>query len=153
MPERRSSSVSHGLGSLRHLCDRVAWIDKGRLKNVGAAGLIIDDYIGDVHQTDDGTSGTEGWGSGEVTIEGLEILDASGKQTDRLVTGQTGTFRLAFEAQRPVPRPSFAILFRRADGLQVAKPTTSDAGVAVESIRDRGQIEFQIDRLLLLPGS
>ncbi|MFM8381234.1 MAG: ABC transporter ATP-binding protein, partial [Actinomycetota bacterium] len=61
--------VSHGLAQVEQLCERVAWIDRGELKMVGAAGDVISAYQGQSH----GAVRTEGelgqrWGSGEVQI-------------------------------------------------------------------------------------
>src|SRR4051794_40114048 len=62
--------VSHGLASVRNLCDRVAWLEHGVLKELGPAGDVVDAYIGVAHadRHDEGEHGTR-WGSGEGRIE------------------------------------------------------------------------------------
>ena len=39
-------SVSHGVQGLRSFCDRVFWLEHGRLKQSGPAGEVIDEYLG-----------------------------------------------------------------------------------------------------------
>jgi ABC-2 type transport system ATP-binding protein len=67
--------VSHDTGSMRLLCDEVAWLEHGRVVKTGRPDEVVDDYIDDGHedrtQTEDG--GTR-WGSGEGRIERVELL-------------------------------------------------------------------------------
>lgn len=37
--------VTHSMESVREMCDQAAWIEKGALKSVGEATLIVDDYL------------------------------------------------------------------------------------------------------------
>ena len=69
--------VSHGLESVRRMCERVAWLDHGILQKIGDTGEVVDSYIDEVHvdrQADVGGSGSR-WGSGEARIEQVEMLD------------------------------------------------------------------------------
>jgi ABC-type polysaccharide/polyol phosphate transport system ATPase subunit len=36
--------VSHDMGSLARLCDRVVWLDHGRIRQTGPAQEVIDAY-------------------------------------------------------------------------------------------------------------
>ena len=44
--------VSHGLGQVEQLCERVAWIDHGELADVGPAADIITKYRGESHDAE-----------------------------------------------------------------------------------------------------
>ena len=37
--------VSHSLNSVRKLCDRAIWINKGHVQMDGKAGKVIDEYL------------------------------------------------------------------------------------------------------------
>jgi len=37
--------VSHDAGAMKRICDRVAWIDDGRLVEVGAPGDVVENYL------------------------------------------------------------------------------------------------------------
>src|SRR3954465_14677836 len=43
--------VSHGLGLMRTICDELAWLEHGRVRQVGPSGDVIDKYVAEV-QTD-----------------------------------------------------------------------------------------------------
>ena len=44
--------VSHGLGQVEQLCERVAWIDHGDLADIGPAADIITKYRGESHDAE-----------------------------------------------------------------------------------------------------
>jgi len=44
--------VSHDLDQVRALCDRVAWIDRSRLVEMGDPGLVCDRYLASLHGED-----------------------------------------------------------------------------------------------------
>ena len=71
--------VSHDAGSMKNMCDEVAWLDQGVLLETGKPVAVLEEYEDDGHEdrieTDDG--GTR-WGSGEAAIEKMELLDADG---------------------------------------------------------------------------
>lgn len=37
--------VSHGMNDIEKLCDRVVWLDRGRIKMTGEPGTVIDEYL------------------------------------------------------------------------------------------------------------
>ena len=89
--------VSHAMGALRSMCDRLAWMSHGQLKMVGQTREVIDSYLGDVHVDqihDAGSMGTR-WGSGEATIEAIEVVDGSGQAVPRVRTGDRIAVRSA----------------------------------------------------------
>jgi len=42
--------VSHDLAKVRELCDRVCWLEAGRIRAIGESSLIMDEYEQDIHQ-------------------------------------------------------------------------------------------------------
>ena len=147
--------VSHGLGAVRNLCDRLAWLDHGQLRMIGDAGEVIDTYVGEV-QTDRSTSVEEGsnrWGSGEVLITDVELLDTRGVAVSRLSTGDELTIRISYDAADTVEQPVFAFSIHTLEGHLVTGPNSREAGVPLERIRGRGTVEIAIPRVMLLPGS
>src|SRR4029079_249675 len=80
--------VSHALGTMRALCDEVALLEHGALIDVGPAGQIVDEYLGEVHRdrAADGAHGVR-WGSGEALITDIEMLDAAGNSVTTVRTG------------------------------------------------------------------
>ena len=147
--------VTHSLGTVRTLCDEAVWLDHGVLKAHGPAGAVADAYLSNVHldSTAGPTDGGRRWGSGEVRLNRVELLDERGHATDQIRTGDAVTFRLHYSTARRVSRPAFALSIFTIEGIQVTAPHTQEAGVGVEAIEGEGTVDLRIDRALLLPGT
>ncbi|MGE3619118.1 MAG: ABC transporter ATP-binding protein [Acidimicrobiia bacterium] len=146
--------VSHSLGSVQSMCDRVAWLDHGVLKEVGDAHDIVDAYLGSV-QVDQGAPAAEGarWGSGEARIERVEVLGADGVATTTIRTGDAVTFRLHYRTDEPISRPVFGLSIHALDGTVITGPNTGDAGLVPEVVDGAGHVDLVVPRFLLLPGT
>jgi ABC-type polysaccharide/polyol phosphate transport system ATPase subunit len=147
--------VSHGLGALRTMCDRIVWLDQGTVKEIGPAEDVVDAYSGLVRsklvltEADDARHG-----SGEVRVERIELLDAAGTPiTGRIHTGDHLTIRLHYACVVPVVSPVFSVSFNRADGVWVSGPTTKEHAVVPDEIDGDGYLDLTIDPLPLLRGS
>jgi ABC-type polysaccharide/polyol phosphate transport system ATPase subunit len=146
--------VSHSLGSVRSLCDRVAWLEGGVLRDVGNAGTVIDAYIDEVHEDREQVAGAGSrWGSGEARIERLELLDARGRPTDRVHTGDPVTFRLHYLFDERIPRPVFGLAIHTVEGVHVTGPNTREADCVPEFLEGAGHVDLGVPNLLLLPGT
>ena len=142
--------VSHSMGTLRQLCDRIAWLDHGQIKRLGRPGEVIDAYLestGDVVVTAaDSTTGHAETriGSGEVRIESMTIVDPLG--TPRLHGPMT--VRMSWRADGLVKDFMLGICFFTIDGMYLF-------GTRMPVIcRSRsGTIDYRIESLSLLPGA
>jgi ABC-type polysaccharide/polyol phosphate transport system ATPase subunit len=146
--------VTHDLGSVRSLCDVVGWVDDGRLREVGPADEVVDSYLDQVRvgRSDESGQGSR-WGSGEVVVERLELLDASGQAVSRTRTGDRVTFRIHYSAGRPVERPVFAMAVHTLEGVELTRPNTRQSGAVIEQVEGAGVVDLTVERLLLLPGT
>jgi ABC-type polysaccharide/polyol phosphate transport system ATPase subunit len=145
--------VSHALGTMRTLCDQLALLEHGNLVDVGEAGTIVDEYMTEVHEdrVRDGAHGTR-WGSGEARVSDIELLDAQGRPTRTVRTGDAVTFRLHFEADEPIDEPVFGLALYTLDGVQVTGPNTRDEGYDLARIEGTGHVDFHVPRLMLVRG-
>lgn len=146
--------VSHALGTMRTLCDHIALLDHGVLKQVGTAAEVIDDYLSTTHvdRSDDGAGGTR-WGSGEGRIDKVELINSAGAVTRTVRTGERVTIRLHYSTTEPIERPVFGLGVTSLGGVMLAGPNTRDVEMVPEKINGTGIVEMLIDRLLLLPGT
>jgi len=145
--------VSHALGSMRQMCDEVAWLDAGKLVEVGPPGPIIDRYVDDGHHAEESQDGSRRWGTGEVLISDVDIVDASGEPTTLLHTGQEATIRLRYQTQQRVQDPVFGLTVWTRDGTEVWAQHTHDAQENFPDLDGAGEVTFHIPRLMLLPGA
>jgi ABC-type polysaccharide/polyol phosphate transport system ATPase subunit len=153
--------VSHAMGQLRNLCDQVAWLEHGTVKEVGSPGNIVDDYVGESHAeeretvevTEKETRTEQRWGSGEAKVDSFELLDAAGTPTTSVRTGDPVTVRLHWSAAEPVEKPVFGVAVHTIEGVEVTGPNTRDADLVPEKIDGSGSVDLHVPRLLLLPGT
>ena len=159
--------VSHAMGQLRNMCDQVAWLEHGTVKDVGSPGNVVDEYVGESHAEQQRESvavaegGTEAepevdrnrWGSGEARVERFELLDAAGAVTTSVRTGDPVTVRLHWTAAEPIEKPVFGIAVHSIEGTEVSGPNTRDADLVPDKIDGTGTVDLHVPRLLLLPGT
>ena len=49
--------VSHDTGAILGFCDRVVWLDQGRVRAIGPAKVVVEDYLADTANASQGTVG------------------------------------------------------------------------------------------------
>ena len=145
--------VSHALGTMRTLCDKLALLEHGDLVVVGEAGEVVDEYMSDVHE-DRQTDGEHGsrWGSGEGRIEAIELLDGSGRSVTTVLSGDSVTIRFHYRFDEPIDKPVFGLAIHTIDGVHVTGPNTRVAGYVPDRLEGSGHIDLRIDRLMLVRG-
>jgi ABC-2 type transport system ATP-binding protein len=146
--------VTHGLGSVRSLCDQIALLEHGELKRVGAPAEVIDEYLSDTFEdrVPDGDFG-ERWGSGEGRIDSIELLDSSGVPVQRIRTGNAITVRFHYEMNERIEKPVFGVSLQRVDGAEVTSPNSREAGVVPDSLDGNGFVDLYLESLPLVPGT
>ncbi len=146
--------VSHSMGSVQNMCDRVAWFDHGRLREIGEAREVIEHYTGSVggdNRSDE--SGHPRWGSGEGQITKVELIDANDRKTDRLVSGVPATIRLHYEMHEPIAQPVFSFYLATLNGQPVSGPNTRSYGCVPDKLDGPGHVDVCLERVNLLPGT
>ncbi len=148
--------VSHGLGTLRNLCDRAAWIHHGELARLGPVNDVIDSYLESTGQLVNSPASSISVvrpGSGEIRIERVELIDSDGVSVDRAKTGDAVTLRISWFCDTPIEDPVIALTVSRSDGIVVGASSTKIGQVPLGRIDTAGQIDFQIEALSLLPAT
>lgn len=145
--------VSHGLDQVRNLCERVAWLNGGRLEAIGDPAEVIRAYAGTTHEDSQPTATGVRWGSGEVTIHEVELLDERQRPIRHCRTGDTVTLRLHFRANEPIEHPVFGVAIHTIEGVHVTGPNTRDVGLDVERIEGQGHVDLTLPSLPLLQGT
>ncbi len=92
------------------------------------------------------------WGSGEVRLVGVDLLDAAGLPTHRFTTGGPLTVRLRYHAARRVPRPVFGLAIYAGEA-QLCGPNTRVDRLPIDAVEGAGEIVYRVEALPLLPGT
>jgi ABC-type polysaccharide/polyol phosphate transport system ATPase subunit len=148
--------VSHAAEAMRTMCDKVAWLQEGRLVAEGRPEEVVDDYVDEGHEdrVEVAAEVAESrWGSGEVRLQRVQLLDASGRETTHPATGDAVTLRLEYQAASPVSKPVFGLALETLDGTWLWAHHTRDAGFVPDEISGEGTIELQVPNLMLQPGT
>ena len=114
---------------------------------------MIEGYLGRLYaERDDGTDAALRWGSREVRISRLELLDGDGRPTTSTSLGAPVTFRFHYEADLAVDAPHFTFAVTHLDGTLVTNPNTVELGQVPPRIEGAGHLDYVVPRLMLVPG-
>jgi hypothetical protein len=135
------------------LCETVAWIDKGDLRMVGPASEVIAEYRGDSHDAVhiDGERGSR-WGSGEVQIVNIQVLDAHGQPTEVLNTLEPARLVFELSAHMPVHDVVIGVRIDVMGGPLVWGTSTRRSSTTIGLVQGSGRVEMDIASLPLLEG-
>ena len=153
--------VSHALDTVRTLCDRAVWLDHGVVRALGATGEVIDAYLAEVNRRERealaqqetlAVDSNRRFGTRDIEITGVELLDAGGVARVVARTGAPLTFRIRYRSCRTVPRPVFGLAIHHESGILLAGPNTLFAGLDIPAVQGEGAVEMHIAALPLLAG-
>ena len=147
--------VSHGLDQVVKLCHTVAWLDKGVIKMVGPANEVVNEYSGmsfGAEETEEGEIGKR-WGSHEIEISRVELLDDSGMEPRVFVTGKSMKVRIHYNAHMPLDDVIAGIRITLPLGTNVWGANSKRRGVLFPRLHGEGYIDLDIPHLPLLEGS
>lgn len=145
--------VSHGLDAVRNMCERAAWLQEGVLKDIGTPGDLIDKYVETTHDDRVATAGGGSrWGSGEMIVTKVELLDSTGAPTLWVHTGEPATLRFHYSARTPVTRPVLGFALHSITGVH-ATGVNSRETLVPEMIEGDGHVDFAMSRMPLVTGS
>lgn len=147
--------VTHAMNSVRDMCDRAAWLEHGRLVDMGDPAELVEAYtermLGDHERNSDGSTRR---GSGEIQIERVELFaNHSDEPSKRFRTGDDIRIRLHYVAPERVPKPVFGIAIEALGGSVLTSPCTRDVGLLPESLSGAGHVDVSISAASLLPGT
>jgi ABC-2 type transport system ATP-binding protein/lipopolysaccharide transport system ATP-binding protein len=151
--------VSHSLALIQTLCDRVAWLEHGRLRAEGPAFEVVDKYVAEVNAAESDRLGNSSTskddrhrGSGEMVIRRVEFLDATGTARAVAVAGAPMTVRIHYDTTKPVTEPVFGLAFHHESGVHVSGPNSQAGGTVAGTVDGPGYADYHFDRLPLNAG-
>ena len=146
--------VSHGLSQVEQLCDTVMWIDKGNVRMIGPSRDVISEYAGESRQAIkvEGEIGSR-WGSGEATIESVELFGLDGGPTNLLKSLEP--LRIAIDFTTHVPLRDVVVNMRvdTKSGEPVWGTSTRRANRPISLLNGRAKAELFMPSMPLLEGT
>jgi ABC-2 type transport system ATP-binding protein/lipopolysaccharide transport system ATP-binding protein len=152
--------VSHSLGTLQNLCDRLAWLDHGQLQQVGDPADVVRSYLGKVDDAEeekrreadpeqelDEKSRQLRHGSRELEITHFEVLDGTGQPVVMPTSGTPVVFRIHYDAHEPIDGARFNVEFQTENGIVLTGRSTGDDDVVTGVLSGPGHIDCVVDEL------
>ena len=138
--------VTHNILSIRGLCDRAMFLDKGAVVAEGDPDAVITAYNQYLSQRPDFDFVTKRveQGARDARIVAVELLGDDGVARTRFRFGETLRVRVRYELERPLDSPVFGVDIRRSDGLLCAMARTDFSGVSPGLIEQHGQFEVDL---------
>jgi ABC-2 type transport system ATP-binding protein len=136
--------VSHSMGSMRALCDEVAWLEHGRVLAAGAAPEIVSDYIDSSHQVTTTLQGGVHNGSGEATIDSVELVTKDGERATELAYGDPLNVRVRYRTDQPIENAVVGLAVETVDGRVLWGSNTREADLPIKRLEGTGTVEFTV---------
>jgi lipopolysaccharide transport system ATP-binding protein len=157
--------ASHDLSQVAAECDRVVWLDAGKVRRVGAAGAVVAAYRDAGRQETLARTPTSGsahgplalhvnrFGSQELTLENVVILGSDGMPSNTVSSGGSMSLSMELRPHRTdIADPIVNVtLIREIDDLVCAECSSLGA-LRLGKLEGPQAITLTLDRLDLRPG-
>ena len=144
--------VSHDLGTIHRISERLLLLDGGRIVAWGDPDRVVTDYERLSRRKSSAVHERE-WGTKDVEITRVEFLDARGVTTDAFVSGEALEARIYYEAKNPITAPVFGFAIHTTSGTLVYGNNTQIEGVDIPRIAGKGCLALKFDHIALLAGA
>jgi lipopolysaccharide transport system ATP-binding protein len=167
--------VTHSLGLVEKMCDETLWLRHGKLVDQGDPRRVVDAYLtyvaggeetllardspaADAPSAPEDPAAAHGyregrWGSREVEIISVRLLDDRGKVRHVYVPGESLTVALRVRAAREVQDFVFGVGLFTADGVQVYGTNTHLEEYVPRTALGEGEVTLGLRDLRLVEGT
>ena len=170
--------VTHDLGTLQKKCDVAAWLDAGVIRASGNPAEVVAEYrqaVADGEARGIVAAGATSislpfvqrgpsrgipaepgkrWGSFEMELDNLSMLNAKGEPVTVLSPEEELTFVVDYAGEAQVARASIEISIRREDGLVLWTGSTGGPNVPTPVVLgQQGSLRLELPRLGLAEGA
>ncbi|MFA5658872.1 MAG: ABC transporter ATP-binding protein, partial [Oscillospiraceae bacterium] len=153
--------VSHDLSTVERICDRIIWLDGGKIIKDGSPKEVVNDYYDKLFSGEKKSAAMQKappennnksrWGSLAVEFTEAEILDLNGKPCFAFDTEDGAIIRLQFKNNSNETNFVFGIGIFSADNEQLYGTNTYIEKLEIP--QKSNEASFKIDRLGLISGS
>ncbi|MBA3431497.1 MAG: ABC transporter ATP-binding protein [Actinobacteria bacterium] len=150
--------ASHDLGQVRRMCDGAVWLAHGKVRCQGEGVVVAESFEkamrDEIPRRQVGGVAKERFGSGEVEIARVRLLDAGDQETQAIRPGAAVCIEIDFVAHSAVPDAVFvASVHGEHDKALRLDVSTAGDGHAVGRLNGRGTIRLDVERLDLTEGA
>ncbi len=147
--------VTHGLDTVRGLCEEAVWIEGGVIREAGSSARVVAAYFDSVHggvANEHPSADQDQAGAGAATIGAVTMVDGDGRETNTFETNGTLTVRVECHTDIPLRDIVCCIAVYRSDNFAYVIGRTSHDADFSDRPPGHHVIEFSVPALPLLPG-
>jgi len=126
--------ISHDMWNVRRLCDRILWMDEGRVRAYGPSAEIAERYMSEVNlealANERAALQSHRRGTGEIRFTAVRLFDAAGRAVQSIAAGGALTIAAEYAASQPVRAPLFQVSIVDVDTGFVVSTASSDPSAA-----------------------
>jgi homopolymeric O-antigen transport system ATP-binding protein len=147
--------VSHSAPAVERLCERAVLLSHGEVEFDGTATDAIKLYHEQLaleESPEEVGAGLREWGSGEVRVEGVELVGGDGQPRARFLSGEPVVITLRLVGERPVPPPVLSIEVRDPSGSLLGANQRDLGELGWDGTPGMRELRFSLERLPLGEG-
>jgi ABC-type polysaccharide/polyol phosphate transport system ATPase subunit len=172
--------VSHAIGDVKAIGDRVMWLDKGRIRELGDTDMVVAKYLAAMVEKDSSylklkarpepvrrTGPVQApevaetipnidhrYGDGRAEVMGIAVYDEGGRTAHLLTPATKIVVRISVRAKGEVPLPIVGFMLRNHLGIDFSGTNTAREGHELPPMRegDVYTVDFHVDLPELYPG-
>ena len=161
--------VSHDVGTVQALCDQVLWLRRGAVAALGPTDAVAAQYVAEMNSetkrltpqnlpplrtADGGTlrANENRFGSQEMQITAVRLLDAAQNIVTELPAGQPLTVEILFNAPQPVVQSILGVTISNEADTVIYEISTETANLDLPAAAGAGRVCLNLARLDLAPG-
>jgi ABC-type polysaccharide/polyol phosphate transport system ATPase subunit len=174
--------VSHAVGDVKAIGDRVLWLERGRIAEIGDPAAVVSHYLAAMTEKDSSyrqsdssaatPRATEGavcapeivetipnidhrFGDGRAEILGIAVLDEQGRPLQLLEPSSSIVVRISARARQSIPMPMVGFMLRNQLGMDFAGTNTAREGSQLPPLHsgDTVTVDFHLELPELYPAS
>jgi ABC-2 type transport system ATP-binding protein/lipopolysaccharide transport system ATP-binding protein len=162
--------VSHDLGTIKKICDKVIWLKEGVIQTIGEPKRVVDAYLQDVaekqednferrrqkvdrEKIDEEERRENRWGKREIEIKKVSVRSLDGREKHVFSPDEGMLIEMDVEAYSEIRDFAFGIGIFNSQGVCCYGTNTALEEYEPASIRGEGKVVCRIGRLHLVNGT
>lgn len=139
--------VSHALESIQLLCQNCLYLNQGKIRRYGETNQVLNEFKKDAAVGNiDGIESLR-YGTREVEIRKVELLDASDNPKQVFCRGERFQIKIFFYAKNLIQNPDFVITVYTEDGKVHHRAETRKIGLDTGQVNGEGEVIYTVEAL------
>lgn len=150
--------VSHNMHSIKNLCSKTLYLDKGQKKMLGSTKEVVDYYIKDtttnLSKNSNNLNIKHRSGNGNLYFCSVSFEDCMGNSLSEIISGEELVINLEYKSIQFIDKHSFLIDLRIKDesGIELISLSSQEMGIVFRDFKDNGNIKIKFDSFNLRSG-